>query len=254
MTEHSGRFAIIPSRALDDQRIGNAAFKVLAALGSYADRDGWCWPSYGTLAQRFGVSDQAIAKQLKELRRLGYIEIVHRHRANGSLSSNGYRLIHDADLATLHDRLSVSTSGSQGSTSGSQGGQPDVGRGSTSEVGRGSTSGMGAEERNQLTSHLTDTRDRTLLEEFQTFWRSYPSRRPHSRPRKPALKSFTAAVKHGAAAAEIIRGAENFAEHVRHEGGDPRYIPMPATWLNQERWADFQEAPAKPEPMEIAPL
>ena len=65
MTEHSGRFAIIPSRALDDQRIGNAAFKVLAALGSYANRDGWCWPSYGTLAQRFGVSPQAIAKQLK---------------------------------------------------------------------------------------------------------------------------------------------------------------------------------------------
>ena len=33
MTELSGRFAIVPARGLDDRRLGNAAFKVLAALG-----------------------------------------------------------------------------------------------------------------------------------------------------------------------------------------------------------------------------
>ena len=241
MTEHTSRFVIIPARALDDQRIGNAAFKVLAALGNYANRDGWCWPSCGTLAQRFGVTDQAIAKQLKELHRLGYIEIVPRYRANGSLSSNAYRLIHDADVAVVHDRIS-------GSTSGSQGGQPDVGRGSTSEVGRGSTSGMGAEERNQLTSHLTDNvLDGAHLEPFQFFWRTYPSRKPHSNPRKTALKSFNAALARGNAADDINRGAENFAEHARREGGDPKFIPMAATWLNQERWTEHQEAPPEPE-------
>ena len=111
MSKHSGSLSIIPARAVEDERLGNAAFRVLAMLGTYADPDGWCWPSYGTLAQRMGISRQAVAKQLKELQRLGYIEIVPSYRPNGSLSSNRYRVIHDADLSVVHDHSKVSTSG-----------------------------------------------------------------------------------------------------------------------------------------------
>ena len=54
-------------------------------------------------------------------------------------------------------------------------------------------------------------------------------------------------MKRGIAAVDIIRGTRNFAEHVKREGGDPKFIPMAQTWLGQERWADFQEAPAEHE-------
>ncbi len=111
---------------------------------------------------------------------------------------------------------------------------------------------MGAEERNQLTSHLTDNvLDGAHLEPFQSFWRLYPSRRPHSNPRKTALRSFKAALARGIAADDINRGAEHFAEHIRREGGDPKFIPMAATWLNQERWTEHQEAPPEPERPEV---
>ena len=43
--QHSGRFAIVPARAIEDHRLGAAALRVLAALSTYSDKDGWCWPA-----------------------------------------------------------------------------------------------------------------------------------------------------------------------------------------------------------------
>ena len=54
-------------------------------------------------------------------------------------------------------------------------------------------------------------------------------------------------MKRGIAVGDILRGAANFSEHVKLEGGDPKYTPMAQTWLNQESWTDFQEAPTEPE-------
>ncbi len=98
-----------------------------------------------------------------------------------------------------------------------------------------------------------DTRKDTLKEkthtvalltarQFDVFWRTYPSRRPHSNPKKPAHAKFETAVKRGVAAADIIRAAENYAAYIEREGTDPKYVAQAQTWLNQERWAQYQEA------------
>ena len=50
--QHSGRFSIIPARAIDDPRLGKAALLVLCALGTYSDRDGWSFPTVATLCKR----------------------------------------------------------------------------------------------------------------------------------------------------------------------------------------------------------
>ncbi len=102
------------------------------------------------------------------------------------------------------------------------------------------------------------TSDATVHElaegQIETFWQAYPSRRPHENPKKPARQKFERALKRGISAADIIRGAENFAEHIRRDGTDPKFGPMAATWLNQERWADFQEALPENDWEEVAPL
>ncbi len=49
-------------------------------------------------------------------------------------------------------------------------------------------------------------------------------------------------MKRGAAAADIVRGAGNYAAHVERERVEPRYVAQAVTWLNQERWGDYQEA------------
>ena len=79
-------------------------------------------------------------------------------------------------------------------------------------------------------------------DQFENFWRAYPSRRPHSNPKKTARAKFEAAVKRGVAAADIIRASQNYAAYVEREGTDPKFVAQAQTWLNQERWTQYQEA------------
>lgn len=76
---------------------------------------------------------------------------------------------------------------------------------------------------------------------FERFWSVYPSRSPHSNPKKPARQKFEAAVKRGVDAEEIIRGAQVYARHAARHIPDPQHVAMATTWLHQERWSDLHE-------------
>jgi len=72
------RLSVIPARAVSDPELSDGAFRTLAALGMFGDRNGWCYPSYATLAQIRGLSKSAIAKHITELVERGYLNIHHR--------------------------------------------------------------------------------------------------------------------------------------------------------------------------------
>jgi hypothetical protein len=65
---------------------------------------------------------------------------------------------------------------------------------------------------------------------FDEFWAAYP--RSGSKP--TALKSFARALKR-ADAETIIEGAKRYAADPNR---DPSYTKLPATWLNNDCWAD----------------
>jgi hypothetical protein len=81
---------------------------------------------------------------------------------------------------------------------------------------------------------------------FKTFWRVYPSRRPHSNPKEPARLAFEAAVRRGIDAAVIIGGADNYAAYVRQHVSNPQHVAQAVTWLRQKRWNDHQQPPEPP--------
>lgn len=81
---------------------------------------------------------------------------------------------------------------------------------------------------------------------FETFWRAYPSRAPHSNPKKPAREKFERAVRRGADPTALVRGAEVYAEMVRRQRVDPQYVAQAKTWLSQERWTEQLRAPEPP--------
>lgn len=74
--------------------------------------------------------------------------------------------------------------------------------------------------------------------QFDAFWLAYPSRGGHPNPKKPALTKFQAAVKRGVDPAEIVAGAERYAQHVAGAGTKSQFVAQAVTWLTQERWAD----------------
>ena len=73
-----------------------------------------------------------------------------------------------------------------------------------------------------------------LMAIFQKFYVEYPKHVG----RGAAIRALRGALKI-ATAEEIIDGAKKHAAWCKENGADFKYIPHPATWLNQQRWLDY---------------
>ncbi len=94
----SGRFAIIPAWALDDN-LSPTTLMVLLTLSTYADDNGWCFPKVKTLAGRMECSDRTIQRSLTDLEKRGYLERHEQELEDGRQTSNLYRIVYDRPKA-----------------------------------------------------------------------------------------------------------------------------------------------------------
>jgi hypothetical protein len=100
----NARFSILQAIAVSDRRVSDAQFRTLAALGMYADKNGWCFPSLKTLAADLKKSPQAVGRDTIALRKLGYLEVKNRYDAKTkSRHSNLYRLKYDLPDFNMDD-------------------------------------------------------------------------------------------------------------------------------------------------------
>ena len=80
---------------------------------------------------------------------------------------------------------------------------------------------------------------------FERFWNAYP-RRGYNDVKRTAQQKFRLKIRDGINPEDIIRGAENYAKTMRQEGkAGTNYVAMAQTWLNQERWHEWQQQPKK---------
>ncbi len=70
-----------------------------------------------------------------------------------------------------------------------------------------------------------------MIEKFNDFYKSYPRKTAKGLARKAWCSAINKAEPD-----DIISKASLFASSV--DGKDKKFIPHPATWLNQERWDD----------------
>ena len=85
----------LPIRAYKDKRLWRykKTFFILAALCSYTDIRGICWPNQSTLAKEFECSRQAIGHHIKKLMEFGYVKYA-RKEFKGQ-KGNTYFIIYD---------------------------------------------------------------------------------------------------------------------------------------------------------------
>lgn len=92
------------------------------------------------------------------------------------------------------------------------------------------------EEKKNLISRRRSAAEREPVG-FVSFYESYPRRDG----RRAAAKAFEAALKRHPEyrGLDLAAAAKVFAGQCQREGKEARFIPMPATWLNQDRFREF---------------
>jgi len=88
------RFGIIPA-SLFDRNLGPAEVALIALLSTYADKEGWCWPSQTTLAKKLGKSRAWVIASLNKLEKTKILQIT---RKTGKISH--YRIVYDTCQST----------------------------------------------------------------------------------------------------------------------------------------------------------
>lgn len=88
---------VMPIKALTDKRLTDNQVRVLGVLCSYCNRAGITWVGQARVGKDLGVSQQAVAKQLKVLRERGYIEVTS--RGFRGERANTIRVIHDESIS-----------------------------------------------------------------------------------------------------------------------------------------------------------
>ncbi len=229
------RYARIPESTIRCREMSATDWRVYAAIALHADSYGRAYPGMTTIALISGVRRQDVPRTISRLEKLGLLRREPRAGPNGA---NLYSI----DRASVLVRTVRNAADPQHN-----------GEGVRRAAAKMSASVRTKQTKEQNTEYKRGQRgvravdgDRENVGEFEAFWAAFPSRKPLANPKQLARKKFEAAAKRGIPPQAIIRGAANYRASVQQAGTETRYVVQAATWLHQERWADYQDSPEPP--------
>ena len=232
---------------------------VLSALANFADAEGGsCYPSIGTLAERSCMSARNVQYRLRELQAFGLVTI---ERGTGRGLTSVYRLhlgasaperVQSGAPFPKVERVQDSAERVQNPQKRVQSGAPDPLRDPVLDPSKIQIRSIGSEAKAipafEL-EHPEPKRQAPMLfalpggkasaadldAEFSEWWAAYPRKTGKGAARDAYAKARR---KKGVTAGLLLAGVQKtkFPK-------DEKYIPMPTTWLNQERWTDKSAAP-----------
>lgn len=200
-------------------QVGNPIRKlVLIKLADNANDQGECWPSYQHIADQCEIGRSTVKLHIRELEKSGLVR--REFRRKGELNQSN----------VFHLNLG--------------GGAPDAPGGGAGDnpprAGDNPGGGAGAAPRTSHSSEpvkepkpLSD-QSATKADGFDRFWNLYPKKVK----RKEALKAWQK-LKPSVELQEVLitaLGKHCVSHDWTKEGG--RYVPLPASWINGERWED----------------
>lgn len=198
---------------------------ILVALADMADEELSCYPGQATLARMTGASVRTVGRALADLEEQGLLSREQRRRKDGFRSS---------DRFVLHiDRSPAHTSQSQVTEGHMTEGHPTLATTSYDSV-----SNLTRQSGRALTTRRT-TREQS--DAFEAFWSLYPRH-----VAKDAARKKFEVVTRRTAPAVVMAGLRRWLSSA--DLSDPKFIPHPATWLNQGRWED---EPEQAEPVQL---
>ena len=204
-------YAQIPITVMYDGRLKPIERLLYGTIAMLSKKSGYCYANNGYFAELYKCTKIAISKYIKNLSFYGYITIVN---------ANSYK--RQIYLSNLKQMINVPITN-------------DIG--TLNKRYRNLKQTFKHNNNNKLDNNLNKVIDKNnadaLNDGFELFWNEYPKHKG-----KPvAEKAFNKAIKKIDidTMLEAIRKQKQSAQWKKENG---QYIPYPATWLNQERWAD----------------
>lgn len=174
------------------------------ALADFANDDGICFPSFGTLAKKARCSQGWVSQTMRQMVQDGLIEIVEK-AGQGRGKVGRYRLLKgDTECAQSEEK------------------------GHTAEPNRANSDDVASYLLNRHESSHSD-------DAFEQLWKAYPRKTAKG----AARRSFERVMKRSDAPSieQLLKAVEQYASQIK----EIRFCAHLATWLNGERWLDEVE-------------
>lgn len=209
--DYPGYIAVIPSDVRYDADLPPLAKLLYGELTALANAKGYCWASNRYFADLYKVTETTIQNHISNLDKRGYIrrEVVRDER-NAVI---GRRIYAGFFVVTP----------------------------SPKNLGEGSPKNLGESPQKILVENNTSNNNISPIvpsgdgADFDLFWKAYPKKVG----KKAAMKAFRRVKVPVETLLQAIE-RQKCSDQWSRDGG--RYIPNPATWLNQGRWEDVLDA------------
>lgn len=218
----------ILSQVWDGYPGGGSDLLALLALADWSDDDGRCWPSIAAIARKTRLSRSQAQRVVHRLIETGAVSVTGNTTGGAPGATRQYRI----NLSALTASVATPSTGRTDAT----GSVHATGRTHALE-GSHPCGETGSTHATQTVSEPSKNRQRVRdvsLDSFPTFWNQYPRKEAKA----SALRAWTKIKPEGQTLADLMASLERqkATDQWRAEGG--KFIPHPATWLNQRRWED----------------
>jgi DNA-binding transcriptional ArsR family regulator len=222
MEEKKNYYAIIPANVRYDERLSANSKLLYGEITALTNEKGYCWASDTYFSKLYKVSKTSIQNWLRDLERNGYItrEVVY-EEGTKKITQRYIKLTVIPIQENLHTYTRKVVYPIQENLH-----TPiqDKLRVNNTSINNTFNNIPPIVPQNEI---LTETE---IM--FNQFWKSYPNKKA----KQVAYKSFTKLKPDETLFKEIMDKLELFKQ--TKQWGNEKYIPYPATWLNQKRWED----------------
>jgi DNA-binding transcriptional regulator YhcF (GntR family) len=207
MKYEKGTFVVVPN-IKELQKLEALSQCLFMWICTYADEYGQCYPSRARLAKNMSCAVRTVDNHLKKLVTAGFLTIKNRIK-NNEKQTNIYQVM-------LVECRATNAGGRAGDA------LPSAGD---------ALGGRAGDAHRTKSTYLTKS---TELYTFDTFWSAYPVKKGKGAAEKswqklkPDLQTVLTAIE-----------AQKQSDQWTKDNG--KFIPYPATWLNQKRWEDEVE-------------
>lgn len=217
--------AIIPARAVADERLSDTHLRVLCALGTHTNKlGGNVWASVKTLATESALSERTVQRATIALIESGYVRVVERPGR-----TNLYEVLLDTPP----------TPQSPGGDTPDGGGVTTQSPERLSERYTQRKARKSEKESDRALSQMFT--DATFQQAMDAIWQVYPPR-PVPYPFVGARRAVAEACLRGGSLMRLVQAARRYAATVQREQTDPQYVKGIIAFYRDDTWEHFTEA------------